>query len=492
MKKRLLSWLLVLTMVISLVPSTLITTAFAAPAAGGGVDISNPHPVQSETTTIDQPGTYQISGTRRNPVKITATDEVVLVLNNVTITTATSPIELAAGAQVTLVVPDGTSNTLTCNATTADDSNGGRTAGILVPETASLTIDKQENGKGNGELTVTAAVGGAGIGGGAGIYSDARAGSGADGTAGTSSDSLYNARENYTVAGATGGAFGKGGQGGRNGTNGGSMGNLTINAGVLNITGSANAAGIGGGAGHAGENGENGADGTAAANGGLRHMRASDYYIRLYTGGGGHGGSGAGGNGGSAGHGGNGGTVSITGGSVTVTGGANAADIGGGNGGQNGVGGIGGKAIDKDNRNRVNYNEGQMYDIGYSGKGGAGGQGADGWNGSAGNGGNGAVVNITGGIVSLTNKIVGGGKAGAETSQSERKEATLGEPGEKANHTGYHNYGVTYIYINFTDGGNGGNGGEAAAKPTITAPQNGNIGTLKIYSENQQHKELPV
>lgn len=190
MKKRLLSWLLVLTMVISLVPSTLITTAFAAPAAGGGVDISNPHPVQSETTTIDQPGTYQISGTRRNPVKITATDEVVLVLNNVTITTATSPIELAAGAQVTLVVPDGTSNTLTCNATTADDSNGGRTAGILVPETASLTIDKQENGKGNGELTVTAAVGGAGIGGGAGIYSDARAGSGADGTAGTSSDTL--------------------------------------------------------------------------------------------------------------------------------------------------------------------------------------------------------------------------------------------------------------------------------------------------------------
>lgn len=30
MKKRLLSWLLVLTMVISLIPSTLVTTAFAA------------------------------------------------------------------------------------------------------------------------------------------------------------------------------------------------------------------------------------------------------------------------------------------------------------------------------------------------------------------------------------------------------------------------------------------------------------------------------
>lgn len=484
MKKRLLSWLLVLTMVISLIPSTLVTTAFAA---GNGVDITRATDLADNANSVESGGVYKISGNRQNPVKITATDEVVLVLENVTINTNTSPIELADGAKVTLVVPDGTNNTLTCTATVADTSNGGKTAGILVPENAALTIDKQKDGKGNGELTVTAAVGGAGIGGGAGIYSDTRAGSGADGTSGTKSNDLWNAKENYTVTGAAGGALGKGGQGGRNGTNGGSMGNLTINAGVLNITGSANAAGIGGGAGHAGENGENGADGTAAAKGGLRHMRAGNYYIRLFTGGGGHGGSGAGGNGGSAGHGGNGGTVFITGGSVTVTGGANAADIGGGNGGQNGVGGIGGKTIDTDNRNSVYYAEGQMYDTGYSGKGGAGGQGADGWNGSAGNGGNGATVNITGGIVSLTNKIVGGGKAGAETPQSARKEATLGKTGEKANHTGYHNYGVTYIYIGFTDGGNGGNGGEAAEKPIITAPQNGNIGTLKIYSENQQN-----
>ncbi len=488
MRKRLLSWLLVLVMIFSLIPSTLITSAFAASAPSEGVDISGAQNLDDSADPIAYAGVYRVSGQRQHAIKVTATDSVTLVLDDATITTATSPIELGEHAKVTIVVEDGTSNTLTCTAAEINDTNGGKTAGILVPSTATLTIDKALGAKGNGELKVTAGIGGAGIGGGAGVYGE-RAGSGADGTDGTGSADLWYARDGWTVKGATGGAGSAGGQGGRNGTDGGSMGSLTINSGVVNVTGGANAAGIGGGAGHAGENGEDGTDGTEGPKGGAYHMRAGNYYSRLFTGGGGHGGSGAGGNGGNAGHGGNGGTVTITGGSVTVTGGANAADIGGGNGGQNGVGGTGGQAIDKDNRNTVTYSAMGIYDWGgYSGKGGAGGQGADGWNGSAGNGGQGSIVTITGGTVALTNETVGGGKAGAETPQSQRKEATLGESGGKQNAGSYSNYGgVTYIYTGFTDGGNGGNGGEAAAEPAHNTPQDGTIGTLKIYGKNQQN-----
>ena len=162
-KNRWISWILTLAMLCSLLQTSAVP-AFAADAAGG-VNISGATDLTDDTNPVATTGTYKISGTRRNPVKITATDEVVLVLDNVTITTTTSPIELADSAKVTLVVLDGTNNTLTCTAAAADASNGGRTAGILVPETASLTIDKPENGKGNGDLTVKAGGGGAGIGG---------------------------------------------------------------------------------------------------------------------------------------------------------------------------------------------------------------------------------------------------------------------------------------------------------------------------------------
>lgn len=134
MKKRLLSWLLVLTMITSLIPSTLVTTALAALAAGDGVNIAGATTLTDDTNLIENHGTYKISGARQNPVKITATGEVVLVLDNVTIETATSPIELADGAKVTLVVKENTTNVLTCTAAAADASNSGKTAGILVPK----------------------------------------------------------------------------------------------------------------------------------------------------------------------------------------------------------------------------------------------------------------------------------------------------------------------------------------------------------------------
>ena len=104
MKKRFLSWLLVLTMVISLIPSTLVTTAFAANAAGGGVDISAATPLDDITSEIADGGVYTIGVTRTEALKVTATGPVTLVLDGVTIATATSPIELADGAQVTMTL----------------------------------------------------------------------------------------------------------------------------------------------------------------------------------------------------------------------------------------------------------------------------------------------------------------------------------------------------------------------------------------------------
>lgn len=149
MKKRFLSWLLVLTLVTSLIPSTLVTTALAALAAGDGVNIADATTLTNDTNLIENTGTYKISGARQNPVKITAAGKVVLVLDGVTITTATSPIELADGAQVTLVVKDDTTNTLTCTAAAVNAANSGKTAGILVPESASLTIDRAQGADGH-------------------------------------------------------------------------------------------------------------------------------------------------------------------------------------------------------------------------------------------------------------------------------------------------------------------------------------------------------
>ena len=163
-KNRWISWILTLAMLCSLLQTSAVP-AFAAGAAGSGVDISSAKDLNDDTNPVATTGTYKISGTRQNPVKITATGKVVLVLDGVTISTATSPIELGDGAKVTLVVKDNTTNVLTCTATNLTTDNSGKTAGILVPETASLTIDRAVGETGTGKLSVTGGYGGAGIGG---------------------------------------------------------------------------------------------------------------------------------------------------------------------------------------------------------------------------------------------------------------------------------------------------------------------------------------
>lgn len=252
MKKRLLSWLLVLTMVIPLIPSTLITTALAAPAtpaASNGVDISTVQTL-ADDADITATGVYKISGSRQKPVKITTSEKVTLVLSDATITTATSPIELGENAKVTIVVEDGTSNTLTCTAAAVNAANNGKTAGILVPATASLTIDRAVGDTGTGKLSVTGGYGGAGIGGSyTATYGTRQNGGGqggqgeqGNGSGGTTSFNHYN-----WVNGGSGGRGGSGGQGGRDGNAASNAGTITINSGVVQANGGTDAAGIGGG-----------------------------------------------------------------------------------------------------------------------------------------------------------------------------------------------------------------------------------------------------
>lgn len=413
MKKRLLSWLLVLTMITSLIPSTLVTTAFAA---GNGVDITRATDLADDTDPVDRVGVYKISGKRQNPVKITATDKVVLVLDGVTISTATSPIELGAGAKVTLVPKDGTTNTLTCTATDLTADNSGKTAGILVPETASLTIDKAQGADGTGSLTVTGGYGGAGIGG-SGIsgYTANRQASGEPGDAGGvgASVSYY-----ITANGGDGGSGGTGGTGGRDGSSAAAAGTVTINAGIISTTGGMGAAGIGGGRGTDGENATDGSTGGKGTDGGVNTNHSSQ--VAVVAGDGGWGGSGAGGNGGDGGNGGAGATLTITGGTVTAVGGSGAVGIGGGSGGNGGRGGNGGgNQVDEDRKPQVcPIQNGWSSDAyAYGGGSGTSGTGANGNGGYGGDGGASGSLTITAGKVTASGTTgYGGGKSGTKGS----------------------------------------------------------------------------
>lgn len=184
MKKRLLSWLLVLTMVISLIPSTLVTTAFAA---GDGVDIPSDDAgytaiydvSSSSAASLMNGGTYKITGHATN-YQITVPDSanVTLVLDNVTITHTRSPLVLGQNSTATLVLLDRTENSLICTAT---DASSNQTAGVLVPDTAKLIVDSPRGSAGTGTLNVTGGYGGAGIGGSAASgYGDTRNNNGVD------------------------------------------------------------------------------------------------------------------------------------------------------------------------------------------------------------------------------------------------------------------------------------------------------------------------
>lgn len=405
MKKRFLSWLLVLTMVISLIPSTLVT-ALAAELPGqydAVYNAANLDPAKS----FEDGKIYCLTGTGNIPVKISAGNTVTIVLDGVTINSTTSPIQVEAGAKLTLIPRNDTVNTLTCTSDTAqavtDNNASGLTAGISVPENAELVIDKDDAG--DGTLTVNGGYGGAGIG---GSYTNVllmtTAAKGNDGAIGPTGFGAFG-EVNGGGAGGSGGSGGLGGQYGSAGTN---AGTIEINGSILNATGGVDAAGIGGGRGRDGDAGKNGVNGGRGTSG---TVTCPSHQSGCATGGGGGGGAGAGGNGGNGGAGGNGGTVTITGGTVTAIGNNSAAGIGGGAGGTGGAGGDGG--IGGDGAPLVQGRPFWSDFLMLTAIGGDGGNGAGGLGGRGGAGGAGGTLSITGGKIHSTGHSgFGGGKVG--------------------------------------------------------------------------------
>lgn len=438
MKKRLLSWLLVLTMVISLIPSTLVTTAFAA---GDGVDIPSDdtgytaiYDVSSgNAASLADSGTYKLTGYATN-YQITVPDSanVTLVLDNVSITHTKSPLVLGQSSTATLVLLDRTGNSLICTAT---DASSNQTAGVLVPETAKLIVDSPRGSAGTGVLNVTGGYGGAGIGGSAvNGYGVTRNNNGVDAY-------IWN---NPSLKA-------QGGQGGRNGIDAAAAGTITINAGTVNATGGQGGAGIGGGMGATGENGAMGAPC------GEYNYLGQNWHS--HTGGSG---GGAGGNGG---RGGRGGIVTINGGTVVAkatqytvdkVGDMTAAGIGGGSGGLGGSGAAG---------------QGGHYSA-YERSGGNGGYGQAGYVNYSGDGG---TLTINGG------KLLAVGKYGSGASQN---------PVVVDGRYPAYNYGFN-LYANSSkghgpcDGGRAGEGG-TAIQPTVTVVQT----QIKIANSNNNVRFL--
>ena len=395
-KRRFLSWILTLAMLFSMAPTTAL--AVNLPSTYDAVY----NAANLEAATLFEDGkTYRLTGTGTTPVKIGTGKHVTIVLDGVTISSATSPIQVEVGAQLTLIPKYNTENNLTCTSDTVqkvtDNNAGGLTAGISVPENATLIIYKDDAGEGT--LNVTGGYGGAGIG---GSYTDqlleTRGAKGADGTPGPTG---YGATGESNGGGA-GGSFGNGGLGGKYGSNGTTAGTITISGSILNATGGMDAAGIGGGRGRDGStgvNGDNGGKGNSGSGSCPAHQsgRAS--------GGGGGGGAGAGGNGGNGGTGGAGGNITITGGTVTTIGIGGGAGGTGGNGGAGGAGGAGGDVI--------TYRPFWSDLVMYTAKGGSGGDGAGGLSGRGGQGGAAGTLMITGGKVQSDGyNGFGGGKVG--------------------------------------------------------------------------------
>ena len=406
MKKRLLSWLLVLTMVISLIPSTLVT-ALAAELPASAPELT----FTGGSAEITKNSAYTLKGDLTGKTVTVKNNAVVtLVLDGVTMSGATSPLRLAEGASVTLIVKDGTTNTITCTATAADTTNNGMTAGIHVPDGATLTIDTPKNSQGTGKLTVNGGYGGAGIGGKAGIGSTTKnTAAAAGGTKAPNAEGYIN----YQLIGSTvGGYGGYGGESGLNGANAESAGTVNIKNGVLTVNGGTGGAGIGGGMGAAGSIGKSGNEGGKGGDGYSVNRTVNGAYTIQGIGGAGGGGGGQGGIGGVGGTGGAGAALNIENGSLTITAGAGAAAIGGGAGGVGGKGATGGNGGIGGNNVTISYG-GAWLNPG-TGGGGQGGQGGTG--GSGGTGGAGGSVNITGGTISLRSAdstAIGGGVGGA-------------------------------------------------------------------------------
>ncbi|MCL2490573.1 MAG: InlB B-repeat-containing protein [Propionibacteriaceae bacterium] len=241
---------------------------------------------------------YEVTGSSTTPLTLSS-GYAVIVLNNVTRSIATSPLQITGTtAHATIYLPTGSANTFTCTDSTT--SSTGSRAGIAVGPGASLTIE------GSGTLNATGGSYGAGIG---GTFQSAS----------TSSVQAPNASGAITISGgtitATSGPSAAGIGGGHNGTN----GPVTINGGDITANSPIGGAGIGGG--------RQAPGGAITINGGTVNA----------TGGATYGGAGIGGGGdinagtlntGDQGH--NGGTITITGGDITASSRLGSAGIGGG------------------------------------------------------------------------------------------------------------------------------------------------------------------
>ena len=117
----------------------------------------------SDNVIVDG-GVYGVSGDYADNIVVNTTEAVVLVLDGVTYASAsaTSPLQLRANADVTLILVDDSTNSFICNGTST--TVGAIQAGIHVPPGASLTIMGQSEN--TGELLATGGDYSAGIGGG--------------------------------------------------------------------------------------------------------------------------------------------------------------------------------------------------------------------------------------------------------------------------------------------------------------------------------------
>ena len=285
MKKRILSIIITLCMVLLLVP----TTAFAE---GTETDPTELTASNKEWTT----GWYVANGTLTIPQRVTVSGHVNLIL--------------------------------------ADECNLTVSGGIRVEGSNSLTIYGQESG--NGILSATCTGGDAGIGGNRGdrngnggtggtitINGGVITASGTNGGAGIGGGSRYNTNTvggsggNITINGGTVMAtgawnYGGGGAGIGGGYGGGSGGTIIINGGIITASGTIGGAGIGGG-------GNGGSGGNITISGGTVKATGGDNGAGL--GGGGIG---------------DGGTITISGGVVEANGSNGGAGIGGGWAGNSG------------------------------------------------------------------------------------------------------------------------------------------------------------
>ena len=174
-KKHFVIFLMIFSILLGLIANVNVISPFVVRAA----------PLPAITRTIgaenvsigmaDNNGVIEVTGNtgdvfgQQGIIIIEAGVTVTLILNNITRSSATgngtsseSPIQIKPGANVTIILMDGTVNELTCNSN--NTSANAPAAGIHVPSGASLTILGDELN--TGELTCYAGAYGAGIGGG--------------------------------------------------------------------------------------------------------------------------------------------------------------------------------------------------------------------------------------------------------------------------------------------------------------------------------------